>query len=55
MKSKGSWSYGLLVGDKLYSLVGDDKQFNKLAGERVNITGDVVGTKIVVQSIHTAK
>ena len=51
MKSKGSWSYGLMVGDKLYSLAGDDKQFSRLAGEKVNITGEVVGTRIAVQSI----
>jgi hypothetical protein len=55
MKSTGSWTYGLLIADKLYSLVGDDKQFSRLAGERVNITGEVVGTRIAVQSIHTAK
>jgi hypothetical protein len=42
-------------GEKLYSLAGDDKQFNKLAGKRVNIIGEVHGTKIAVQSINTAE
>lgn len=55
MKSKGSWTYGLLVEDKLYSLIGDDKQFSQLAGERVNVTGQVSGTRITVQSLKSVK
>src|SRR5262245_29535704 len=55
MKSKGSWTYGLLAGEKLYSLVGDDKQFNQLAGQRVEVTGSVAGAKITVQAIKAVK
>src|SRR6266581_3490574 len=27
MKSKGEWTYGLVVGDKVYSLAGNNQQF----------------------------
>ncbi|HVZ18130.1 MAG TPA: hypothetical protein VG897_13490 [Terriglobales bacterium] len=55
MKHKGNWSYGLLVGDKVYSLVGDNEQFDSLAGQRVQVAGDVTGDKITVQTITAAK
>lgn len=54
MKSKDD-SYGLVVGDKVFTLVGDSKQFDALAGRRVKVTGDVAGTKITVQAITAAK
>jgi hypothetical protein len=55
MKAKGNWTYGLVVGDKVYSLAGDEKQFDVLAGQRVKVTGEVTGKKIAVQSITAAK
>ena len=55
MKHKGNWSYGLLVGDKVYVLSGDNKQFDSLAGQQVKVTGDLTGDKIAVQSITVAK
>ncbi len=55
MKSKGNWTYGLVVGDKVYSLAGDAKQFDALAGKRVSVTGEVTGTKLNVQRIAVAK
>jgi hypothetical protein len=54
MKSKGSWTYGLVVGDKVYSLDGDNKQFDALAGKRVKVTGEASGTKLKVASIAPA-
>ncbi len=54
MKSKGDWTYGLVVGDKVYSLSGDTKKFDAFAGQRVKVTGDVTGTKIAVQTIASA-
>jgi hypothetical protein len=55
MKHKGNWSYALLVGDKVYSLTGDNKQFDSLAGQQVKVTGDVTGNKIAVQTIAATK
>ena len=52
MKSKGSWTYGLLVGDKVYSLSGDSKKFDSLAGQKVKVTGEVSGAKIAVTAIE---
>ncbi len=51
MKSKGDWTYGLIVGDKVYSLSGDTKKFGAFAGQQVKVTGEVTGTKIAVQTI----
>lgn len=51
MKSKGDWTYGLIVGDKVYSLAGDAKQLDATAGQRVKVTGEVNGNKIAVKSI----
>ena len=51
MKSKSGWTYALVVGDKVYSLAGDAKQFDANAGKRVKVTGEVRGNKISVKSI----
>ncbi len=51
MKSKGDWTYGLIVGDKVYSLAGDAQQLDAAAGKRVKVTGEVNGNKIAVKSI----
>src|SRR5512142_1127815 len=55
MKSKGDWTYGLIVGDKVYSLSGDANKFDALAGQQVQVTGEVTGDKIAVQTIAPAK
>jgi len=55
MKSKGDWTYGLIVGDKVYSLAGDTSQFDANAGKRVKVTGAVTGNKIAVKSISSAR
>lgn len=55
MKSKGEWTYGLVVGEKVYRLTGDAKQFDSLAGKRVAVTGDVSGNTLNVKSISPAK
>lgn len=55
MKSKGDWTYGLIVGDKMYKLRGDTKNFDAFAGQRVNVTGEVTGTNIAVRTIAAAK
>ncbi len=55
MKSKGDWTYGLVVGDKVYSLSGDANKFDALAGQQVQVTGEVTGDKIAVQTIAPAK
>ena len=35
MKSKGNWTYGLVVGNNVYGLTGYNKQFDALAGETI--------------------
>ena len=55
MKSKGDWSYGLVVGDKVYSLAGDAKQLDANAGKRVKVTGEATGNKIAVKCISAAQ
>jgi hypothetical protein len=55
MKSKGDWTYGLVVGDKVYSLAGDSRQFDSLAGKRVTVTGELTGSKLAVRQISPAR
>ncbi len=55
MKSKGAWTYGLVVGDKVYSLSGDAKKLDAFAGQQVKVTGEVTGSKIAVQTIVPAR
>lgn len=54
MKSKGNWTYGLVVGDKVYGLAGDKRQFDAFAGKRVKVTGEVSRSSIAVQTITAA-
>ena len=51
MKSKGSWTYGPVVGEKVYSLSGDAKQLASYAGKHVRVTGEQTGNSIAVQSV----
>lgn len=55
MKHKGDWTYALVVGDKVYSLAGDTKKFDTLAGQQVKVTGEVSGNKVAVQAISPMK
>ena len=47
--------YGLVSGDKVYTLKGDAKLLDKFAGQKVTIKGDVSGMTITVSSIVPAK
>jgi len=55
MKSKGDWSHGLVVGNSVYRLTGDKKQFATFAGQRVTVAGELTGTTIAVQAITAAR
>jgi hypothetical protein len=55
MKSKGNWTYALVVGDTVYSLIGDNRQFDSFAGKRVKVTGDLDGSKVLVRAIESGK
>lgn len=48
---KANSKYTLVVGEKLYTLSGPISDFEKHAGQRVRITGDVKGNAIVVNSV----
>ena len=54
MKSKGDWTYGLIVGGYVYALSGDNQKFGNLAGKQVTVTGNQVGNTITVHSIAQA-
>jgi hypothetical protein len=55
MKSKGDWTYGLVVGNSVYRLTGDNKQFATFAGQSVTVAGEFAGTTIAVKTIAAAK
>ncbi len=48
---KAGSKYALLVGDKVYTLSGDPKSFDALAGKKAKVTGEVKGNTINVASI----
>jgi hypothetical protein len=52
---KAGSKYALLVGDKMYIMKGDAKQFDQLAGKSVRVSGDVSGTTVTVSNIVEAK
>jgi hypothetical protein len=54
MKSKGNWTYGLVVANNVYGLTGDNKQFATFAGQRVTVAGKMTGATIAVQTITAA-
>jgi hypothetical protein len=47
--------YALVTGGKVYTLKGDNTQFDKFAGENVVVKGKVYGTTISVDSITASK
>lgn len=50
IKQGASWV--LVDGDTVYAMNGDSPAFNKLAGQRVKLTGLVEGNNVRVQSIE---
>ena len=54
MKAKGDWTYGLVVGDHVYALSGDNQKLGNLAGKQVTVTGQRSGNTITVQSVAPA-
>jgi hypothetical protein len=53
--AKAGSKYALLVGDKLYTLKGDAKQLDQLAGKKVRVSGETNGTTVAVSSIAEVK
>lgn len=47
--------YALVVGQKVYTLQGHQDDLNKLAGERVNVKGKIIGDTLTVSSVAAAK
>jgi hypothetical protein len=52
---KAGAHYALLAGDKVYVLKGDAKQFEQLAGKKVQVSGNVTGTTVAVSSMTPAR
>lgn len=52
---KAGSKYALLVGDQVYTLTGDTKQFDQLAGKKVKVAGGVIGSTVVVKAISETK
>ena len=55
MKSKGDWTYGLVVGEKVYKLSGDSRELDSFAGKHVRVTGDLKADTIALQAITSDK
>ncbi len=52
---KAGSKYALLVGDKVYTLTGNTKEVEPLAGKKAKVTGEVKGSTIAVASIDASK
>ena len=50
IKQGASWA--LVDGDRIYTLKADSPSFNRLAGQRVKLTGSIEGKSIDVKSIE---
>ena len=55
MKSKGDWTYGLVVGERVYRLSGNSQELDSFAGKHVRVTGDLKADTIALQSITSDK
>jgi hypothetical protein len=53
--SKANSDYALVVGDKVYTLKGDTRRFDPLAGKQAKVTGEMNGTSVQVASITEVK
>ena len=51
---KQGMDYGLLVGEKVYTLTGDKAAIDKLAGQHVTVTGTLSGNTLKVDTIKAA-
>ena len=47
--------FALAVGDKIYTLKGDRTAFDKFAGEKVTVKGQISGNTVTVRSIAAPK
>jgi hypothetical protein len=52
---KSGSDYALVVGNKVYTLKGNNADFDKLGGQQVTVTGKLSGNVIQVASITAAK
>lgn len=52
---KGGSDYALVVGDKVYTLKGDDSKLDKFAGEKVTVNGKLSGSTVTMESIKAAQ
>ena len=52
---KQGQKYGLLVGQKVYTLEGHEDDLDKLAGKKAIVKGNVTGETVAVQSVTAAK
>lgn len=47
-------SYALVVGNKIYTLKGDEADLSKFAGAKVTVKGKISGDAIAVESVKAA-
>ncbi len=52
---KAGSKYALVVGDKVYTMSGDAKSFDALAGQKAKVTGELKGDTIAVTSIAASE
>jgi hypothetical protein len=48
---KQGMKYALVAGDKVYTLEGHDSELDKLAGQKVTVTGKLTADTLVVSSV----
>lgn len=48
---KGGADYAIIVGDKVYSVKGKQAELDRLAGQRVTVTGDLTGSLLNASSV----
>ncbi len=52
---KQGQKYALVVGSKIYTLNGHESELEKMAGQRVKLTGQVSGDTVSVSSVTPVK
>src|SRR6266404_3123251 len=52
---KGGSKFGLVVGDKVYTLAGHEADLDKLAGAKATVKGEVKGDTVQVASVTATK
>jgi hypothetical protein len=52
---KDGSKYGLVIGNTVYTLAGHEVAIDKLAGQKVTVTGTVKGESVTVTSVVAAK